>query len=299
MLLANFLDAKLIYFEPRIVSKDQVYQELIKRIKATNPLQVSSDKLLDMILARDSESSTAYPTGIAIPHVRLEGLDDTIVSMCWLNNPIDYDGTKVCWIVLIISDKSSSKLYLNIVSSLMKISKDEYMMSVLKKEHDGHGVIYTLKKANVLVKQSLCVSDIMVTEVITTSPDLTLSGLSSLINEKNVAFMPVVNDSGKYLGEVNILNLLKVGVPDYLMMMNNLSFLQSFEPLENLFKKEDEILVKEIMSQNESTLDPEASIIETVFKMIQSGKRYYAVVAEGKLVGIVTAMDVFKKVLKA
>jgi CBS domain-containing protein len=53
------------------------------------------------------------------------------------------------------------------------------------------------------------------------------------------------------------------------------------------------------MSKTETTLAIDASIIETVFRMIQGGKRYYSIVSDRKLVGIVTAMDVFKKVLKA
>lgn len=299
MLLANFLDAKLIHFEPKIVSKEQVYSDLIKRICHHYPLPVCGDKLLDLVLARDNEASTAYSTGIAIPHVRMEGLNDTVIAMTWLANPIDCAGTEVSWIVLIITDKSSSKLYLNIVAALLRISQDSALLPVLRHEHDAHGVIYALKKAGTKIKEDLTVSDIMVTEVFSVSPDTSLSGLSSLINEKHISFLPVVNEHNRYLGEVNILNLLKVGVPDYLMMLYDLSFLQSFEPLESLFQKEDLVKVSEIMSAEEVTLSPDASIIEVVFKMIQHKKRYLAVVSDGILVGIVTAMDIFKKVLKA
>lgn len=299
MILANFLDAKLIYTERGVVTKEQVYRELLKRICHHCLLPARPDNLLDMVLARDAESSTAYPTGIAIPHIRLEGLNDTIISMCLLNNPIDCEGTQVSWIVLIISDKSSSKLYLNIVSSLLKISKDSQMMETIMAAHDGHGVIYALTKAGIKVKQDLVVADIMVQDVIKVTPDTLLRGLSSIINENNISFLPVVDHQNRYLGEVNILNLLKVGVPDFLMMMYDLSFLQSYEPLEQLFQKEDVVPVRDIMQTEEPVLAPDASIIEAVFKMIQSKKRYLAVVDKGQLVGIVTAMDIFKKVLKA
>ncbi len=299
MLLANYLDAKLICFEYKIVTKEQVYNELIKRICHHYPLPVCGDKLLDLVLARDRESSTAYPTGIAIPHIRMDGINDTIISMCWLSNPIDFDGQEVDWIVLIITDKSSSKTYLNTVAALLRTSKDIALTSVLKHSHDGHDVIYTLKKADVKVKANLSISDIMISDVYSILPDTLLSELSTIMNEKHFSFLPVADSNMNYLGEVNVLNLLKVGVPDYLMMLNDLSFLQSYEPLENLFKTEDQVTVGEIMCKDMETLTSDTSIIEAVFKMIQRNKRYFAIVDNGKLKGIVTAMDIIKKVLKA
>lgn len=112
--------------------------------------------------------------------------------------------------------------------------------------------------------------------------------------------MPVTDEHGSYLGEVNILGLLKVGVPDYLMMLDNVSFLRSYEPLERLFEQEDTLTVGEIMDSNTEVLRPDTSIPEAVFGMIQRQKRFYSVVDDqGKLVGVVTAMDIYKKIIKA
>jgi CBS domain-containing protein len=86
------------------------------------------------------------------------------------------------------------------------------------------------------------------------------------MSQYGIAGLPVVDQNLNYLGEVNILDLLKVGIPDYLMMLDNLNFLMSFEPLEKLFENENEIKVSEIMSRDEIYLRPEASIIEAVLK---------------------------------
>ncbi|MDZ4182178.1 MAG: CBS domain-containing protein, partial [Candidatus Cloacimonadaceae bacterium] len=102
-----------------------------------------------------------------------------------------------------------------------------------------------------------------------------------------------------FLGEVSILKVLKVGLPDYLMMLDNLAFLKSYEPLESLFEKEDTLRVADVMKREVEVLSPSASIIEAVFEMIQNDKRFFSVVEDGKLLGIVTAMDIFRKVIKA
>jgi CBS domain-containing protein len=58
--------------------------------------------------------------------------------------------------------------------------------------------------------------------------------------------------------------------------------------------------VKDIMQSDTEYLSPAASIPEVVFMMIQKQKRFYSVVDDsGKLVGVVTAMDIFRKVIKA
>jgi CBS domain-containing protein len=51
------------------------------------------------------------------------------------------------------------------------------------------------------------------------------------------------------------------------------------------------------MATDEKTLSPKTSIIEAVFLMFTNKKRYLSVVKEGKLVGLVTAMDILTKVI--
>lgn len=301
MLLADFLDARAIAFEQRILPREQVYLEIIQRICAQRHHHTPKcgQPMLDAILEREQEAPMVYPTGIAIPHVRVEGLADTLIGMTFLQNPLDYNGIRVHWVVLIFTDKSSSKVYLNIVATLLKLSQDEEAMRGLHDLHDGHGVIHWLRQANIEVGSDVTIADIMVAKPVCVGPEDTLSLVDSLINEHKVSLLPVTATDGRYLGELNILDILKVGVPDYLMRMGDLKFLKSYEPLENLFDKEEEIRAGEIMHKDRKVLDPDDSIVEAVYHMIKEGRRYFCVVEKGKLVGVVTAMDIFRKVIKA
>jgi PTS system nitrogen regulatory IIA component len=299
MYLASFLDAIDISHEQKVLTRLQVYQRMVEKICHRHKLPVSCRELMDMVLRRDEEAPTAYATGIAIPHIRMDGFEDTVIGMTFLQNPIDFDGTMVSWVVLIITDKTSSNVYLNIVAALLKLSKDEQALSLLRSAPDGHAVIQHLKKMNVEIKKDVCIADIMITNPISIGPEATLRELNNLMSLHQVAGLPVVDAHGKYLGEVHILNVLKVGIPEYMMMLDNLNFLMSFEPLEKLFDKQDEVLVREIMVMDGVFLRPEASIIEAVFEMINHHKRYMSVVKDGNLVGLVTAMDVLRKVITA
>ena len=297
MLLASFLEAHNILFENRVLTKEQVYKQLVDRLCSQYKLPVCGSKLLELIFQREEEVSSAYPTGIAIPHIRMDGLNDTLIVMTFLQNPLDYNGIKVSWVVLILTDKTSSKTYLNIVAALLKLSKDKEAMAALASAGDGYSVIQYLKRKEVEVKKDVTVADIMVQNPIAVLPQNSLRELINLMGTHRVAGMPVVDETGKYIGEVNVLNLLKVGVPNYVMMLDNLSFLASYEPLENLFGKQDILFVKDIMTTGDVFIRPESSIIEAVFLMFSQNKRYLSVVKDEKLVGLVTAMDILIKVI--
>jgi len=301
LLLANFLDARTIHFEPRILPREEVYLHIIKRLCQKHHYgdQSCIQPTLEAILKRERESSLTYPTGIAIPHIRMEGLADTLIGMTFLQNPLDYDGIEVSWVVLILTDKSSSKIYLNIVAALLKLSQDKELVAQLHALPDGQAVIHRLQQLGIVVGSDISIRDIMISDPVKITPNATLGELDSLINEHKLSMIPVANANNRYLGEVNILDVLKVGVPDYLMMMDNLAFLRSFEPLESLFEQEDKLKVEQIMKRDRKTLSPDASIVEAVYQMIQNRQRYYCVVEKGFLVGVVTAMDIFRKVIKA
>jgi nitrogen PTS system EIIA component len=299
MYLFDLLNPKAIIHESRILAKEQVYQMLVERICKHYKLPIDKDALLNMVLERDELSSTAYPTGISIPHIRMEDFDDTVVGMAFLQNPLDYDGTKVHWVCLVITDKSSSNLYLNLVAALLKISKDAELVAALM-DTDGFGVVQKIKHLEILLKKEITIADVMITDVISIPPEVLLSELSDILCSSRLSYIPVTDEAGHYLGEVNILHLLKVGVPDYLMMLDDVSFLRSYEPLEHLFEQQDLLRVGEIMHNSDVYLKPQASIPEAVFEMIQHHKRFYSVVDDaGLLVGVITAMDIFRKVIKA
>jgi len=83
MLLASFLEAHNILFENRVLTKEQVYKELVDRLCSQYKLPISSSKLLELIFKREEEVSCAYPTGIAIPHIRMDGFNDTLIAMAF------------------------------------------------------------------------------------------------------------------------------------------------------------------------------------------------------------------------
>lgn len=299
MHLFSLLNPKLIHFEDRVLDKEQVLKDLIERICDAFELKGRCKYLYELVMQREKEAPTVYPTGIAIPHVRVDDLDDTIIAICVPRKPIRNGDAEIRLYILILTDKNVSSLYLNVVAAFMRISKDTDFFNRLLAAGDPHSFIGLIRDAGIVIKDEVTVSDIMTPVPHVINENESIRTLAEMMKEKGLYYVPVVNDKGDWVGDVNILHYLEVSLPDYMKLLNNVNFLRNFEPFEHLYKKEDSILVRDVMSQPERLLRPEYSIIEAVFEMVRQKKQTFSVIQDKKVVGIITAMDIYRKVVRA
>ncbi len=299
MQLTSLLNPKLIYYEDRELTKEQILKTLIDKICASFKFKNCSERIMDLVIKREAESPTVYPTGMAIPHVRIDGLDDTIIAVCIPRKPIVDNEQEVKIYILILTDKNVSSLYLNVVAAFMRISKDKELFKTLLDAKDAHAFINHIKDAAIKVKDEVIVSDVMTPNPHVINQNETLKSAAVIMNENRIHFLPVVDDNGDWVGEINILRYLKISLPDFMLMIDNLNFLRNFEPFERLYNEEEKVLVKDVMLHPEKNMKPDFSIIEAVFEMIQQNKQYFSVVKDKKVVGVITAMDIYRKVVRA
>ncbi len=299
MHLFSLLNPKLIYFEDRVLDKEQILKDLIEKICDSFELKGRCKQLYELVMQREKEAPTVYPTGIAIPHVRVDDLDDTIIAICIPQKPIRNGDAEIKIYILILTDKNVSSFYLNVVAAFMRISKDTDFFNRLLSAGDPHNFINLIKDAGIVIKDEVTVSDIMTPVPHVINENESIKAFAEMMKEEGLYYVPVVNNDGDWVGDVNILHYLEVSLPDYMKLLNNVNFLRNFEPFEHLYKKEDNILIRDVMSKPERLLKPEYSVIEAVFEMVRQKKQTFSVIQDKKVVGIITAMDIYKKVVRA
>lgn len=299
MHLHSLLNPHLICYTEHNLSKEQVIKLMIDKICSNFQYKNCAERILDLIINRERESSTVYPTGIAIPHIRLDGLDDTIIAVCVPRHPVQDSDQQVKLYILILTDKNVSSLYLNVVAAFMRVSKDTDLFNKLLASDTADNFINIIKSSNIKIKDEVTVSDVMTTVPYVINENVTIKTLAEFMKDKGLYYIPVVNDNGDWVGDVNLLHYLEASIPDYMKMMHNVNFLRSFEPFEHLYKKEDEVLVRQVMSKPERQLSPDQTIIQAVFEMVRQKKQTFSVIKDNKVVGILTAMDIYKKVVRA
>jgi len=124
-----------------------------------------------------------------------------------------------------------------------------------------------------MVNSKLPVKDVMVSPVITTTPDETLNNAAKLMLEHGIGGLVVVEEDTP-VGIITERDF--VGV------------------LARKNKKPGELLVSEIMSRNLVTTTPEEGIFDVAELIVKVKKRKIPVMDNGKLVGIITADDILK-----
>lgn len=143
--------------------------------------------------------------------------------------------------------------------------------------------------------------DIMNTEVITVSPDMTVEELGRLFIEKGISGAPVMDSDNALYGIVTENDLIKQNkrfhIPTVLRLFDAFIPLERMKSVENEIKLMSASIVSEICTKDVITVDPETSLQDIATIMAEKGVHLLPVMSENKLVGIIGKIDVIKGTL--
>jgi len=115
-------------------TKKQVLEELVEAL-AANKGEIDKDELLNALLEREKLGSTGIGDGVAIPHGKLNGLDNIILLFGKSGQGIDFDaidGKPVCLIFLLVAPADSAGLHLKALARLSRMLREkEFKNSLL------------------------------------------------------------------------------------------------------------------------------------------------------------------------
>jgi len=298
MKLHNLLSEPLILLDRPVKTKEEAIQILVKAIQARYPFPLKPEEIQKAVLAREFLGGTSFPSGIAVPHARLDFLDDIVVAVLRPSEPIPDPVAPVRLVVLMLTSQNKPAIYLNSLSSILKFSQksEPYEKALTASSPKEFLDIIAAQDFN-LVKV-VTVEDLLTEPPITANPDDTLASLMDLFHHHNLSYAPVVDDEGRLVGEVGLGDVLKSGFPDFTSQVGSLRFLKTFEPFETLLRKEDTVLVKDLMKPVAFGCDPSASVVELCFEFLQKGRRHCPVIKGRQLVGVLSVMDILNKVIR-
>lgn len=145
------------------------------------------------------------------------------------------------------------------------------------------------------------VADVMTRDVITVTPDTPLRELASILSEKHINGVPVVDEKGNVLGvvcESDLVNQNKpLHIPTVFVILDSVIPLENPWRLQKEFKRLAATTVRDIYSRPAVSVDPETDLSE-VAQIMSKGKVYTLPVLEGgKLVGVVGKADVIRSLM--
>ena len=146
------------------------------------------------------------------------------------------------------------------------------------------------------------VKDIMTTNVISLSPDMSIDRAAAVLFDNNLTGAPVLSPENKLIGIVTEYDFispdLKIHIPTYIKLLKSLELVKKdreAKPLQQELEKIKNIKVEDIMTRDVITVGPEGSIGDLIDLIIKNRINPVPVLDEQKkLVGIVSRADLIK-----
>jgi CBS domain-containing protein len=147
---------------------------------------------------------------------------------------------------------------------------------------------------------ALTVRDIMDAEPVTVSPTDDVETVVRLLHGHELPGVPVVNEGGRCVGIVTEADLVladeegDLHIPHYIELFGGVVFLEPLRRFEERLKKAFASSVADLMTEDPVTIEPDASIAEAGRLIVRRGHNRLPVVEHGRLVGVVTRVDVLE-----
>jgi CBS domain-containing protein len=150
----------------------------------------------------------------------------------------------------------------------------------------------------------LTVADVMDTDVPTVTPEDTVESVLRVLHQNELPGVPVVNSGGRCVGIITEADLIMTGedsdlhLPHYFELFGGLVFLESMDHFEERLRKATAALARDLMTEDPITIEPTASVHEAARTISRSKHNRLPVVEHGRLVGVVTRVDVLEALVR-
>jgi CBS domain-containing protein len=130
--------------------------------------------------------------------------------------------------------------------------------------------------------------------------DTKAEDVARLLGEHELHGVPVVNEAGRCVGIVTENDLVMADeegdlhIPHYVQLFGGLVFLESVKGFEKRLKKAVAATAKDMMTEDPTTIDPDADVHDAGRLISSSGHNRLPVVEHGRLVGVITRADVLR-----
>jgi CBS domain-containing protein len=142
------------------------------------------------------------------------------------------------------------------------------------------------------------VREIMETDVPTVRPEDPVEDVLRILRRHELQGVPVINDGGRCVGIITESDLVLAGeesdlhLPHYFELFGGLVFIEPLRHFEERLRKATASKAEDMMTADPVTIEPDASVEEAARLISRRKHDRIPVVEHGRLVGMVTRVDV-------
>jgi CBS domain-containing protein len=142
------------------------------------------------------------------------------------------------------------------------------------------------------------VRDIMDSEPVTVHPKTPVEEVVQALRHHELPGVPVIDHDGRVVGIVTEADLVlpdeegDLHIPHYINLFGGTVFLEPLSRFEQRLRKAFASTAEDMMTRDPETVGPDTSVREAARIIHESGHNRLPVVEDGRLVGVVTRLDV-------
>jgi PTS system nitrogen regulatory IIA component len=289
-----------IICQTELTDRDAILSELLSRLAMVKGIG-NVEEAYNAVIERENEIPTVVGPGIAMPHARLEAVNQITVGIATSKEGINYATTvkgNVKLIILTLVPKTAPGAYLQAMSSLAKICQDPETANTVAKIEKAEDVWRFFDRGGIILSEYLHACDIMAPVTVKLQEHDTLEHAIDLFVRHRIRDVPVVDKEGDFIGVVTTHELLRVCLPDYILWIEDLTPIINFEPFAEILRKESKTWLTEIMTADYATV-PENAPAAQVAKELARRRVDHAYVLRGKkLIGVISLAVFLSKILR-
>jgi len=142
------------------------------------------------------------------------------------------------------------------------------------------------------------IGEIMDSSPVTVAPDASVEEVVAALLENELPGLPVVDADDRLVGIVTEADLVlpddqgDLHIPHYVNLFGGTVFLESLHRFEDRLRKAFAATAEDMMTRDPDTVGPDTSVRAAARLIHESGHNRLPVVEDGRLVGVVTRLDV-------
>jgi CBS domain-containing protein len=146
----------------------------------------------------------------------------------------------------------------------------------------------------------LSVADIMDPDPVTVTAEDTVESVLRVLRQNELPGVPVVNSGGRCIGIITEADLVLAGetedlhLPHYFELFGGFVFLEPLSHFEDRLRKATAALARDLMTEDPVTIEPHEPVADAARLISRSKHNRLPVVEHGRLVGVVTRVDVLE-----
>ena len=278
--------------------------DLLYKNTSISAENISRKTLIDEILRREEEQTTALGDGFAFPHARIEGLKFSYTIFAVSQKGINFesmDNKPTHFFIFNLIPVTQPNYLLKTRAGITRLLSSSEIREKILTADSVEAISNIIIESNIELGHDIIASDIMRPQIGRISKNATLKDAARTLHRYHTDSLPVTDENNVLHGIISCHDLFSYGMPKFFYSLHQISFVKHMDPFEKYFKVDESLTVEKWLTDKKlPVIPPTATIMEIIFEMtVNNSETLYVINNEKKLLGILDRYTIIDKILVA